>query len=261
MTLGVMCAGQSTASTIYAGSGASITAYDLDTNTQSSFSSGYDAVALAVSGDTLYAGSGASIISYDLLTGAQSSFSSGYDAVALAVSGDTLYAGSGASIISYNLLTGAQSSFSGFNAVALTVSGDTLYAGSGESIISYNLLTGGQSSFSGFDATAIAVLGDNTIVASNGAYLERFAQDGTDLGTYSLFSNIAGLAVASDGELYYGDGNKIYRYEGPSVAEFISGYDAVTLAVYTSAVPVPAASWLFGSGLIGLIGVARRKKA
>ena len=28
-----------------------------------------------------------------------------------------------------------------------------------------------------------------------------------------------------------------------------------------SAVPVPAATWLFGSGLIGLIGLARRKKA
>ena len=29
--------------------------------------------------------------------------------------------------------------------------------------------------------------------------------------------------------------------------------------VRTSVVPVPAAVWLFGSGLIGLIGVARRK--
>ena len=29
----------------------------------------------------------------------------------------------------------------------------------------------------------------------------------------------------------------------------------------TSVVPVPAAVWLFGSGLVGLIGVARRKKA
>ena len=28
-----------------------------------------------------------------------------------------------------------------------------------------------------------------------------------------------------------------------------------------AAVPVPAAAWLFGSGLLGLIGVARRKKA
>lgn len=31
--------------------------------------------------------------------------------------------------------------------------------------------------------------------------------------------------------------------------------------VNTTVVPVPAAVWLFGSGLIGLIGVARRKKA
>lgn len=29
----------------------------------------------------------------------------------------------------------------------------------------------------------------------------------------------------------------------------------------TSAVPVPAAVWLFGSGLIGMIGIARRKKS
>ena len=28
-----------------------------------------------------------------------------------------------------------------------------------------------------------------------------------------------------------------------------------------SAVPIPAAVWLFGSGLIGLIGIAKRKKA
>ncbi len=32
-------------------------------------------------------------------------------------------------------------------------------------------------------------------------------------------------------------------------------------SAYISAVPVPAAVWLFGSGLLGLIGVARRKKS
>ena len=31
--------------------------------------------------------------------------------------------------------------------------------------------------------------------------------------------------------------------------------------ISVSAVPIPAAVWLFGSGLIGLIGIARRKKA
>ena len=35
-----------------------------------------------------------------------------------------------------------------------------------------------------------------------------------------------------------------------------------TVPLFTvTAVPVPAAIWLFGSGLLGLVGVARRKKA
>lgn len=34
-----------------------------------------------------------------------------------------------------------------------------------------------------------------------------------------------------------------------------------SLEVTISAVPIPAAAWLFGSGLLGLIGVVRRKKA
>lgn len=38
----------------------------------------------------------------------------------------------------------------------------------------------------------------------------------------------------------------------------VSGY---TQATSVSAVPVPAAAWLFGSGLLGLMGVARRKAA
>ncbi len=37
--------------------------------------------------------------------------------------------------------------------------------------------------------------------------------------------------------------------------------DGSVLAVDVRVVPVPAAVWLFGSGLIGLVGIARRKKA
>jgi hypothetical protein len=33
------------------------------------------------------------------------------------------------------------------------------------------------------------------------------------------------------------------------------------LPLELTAIPVPAAVWLFGSGLLGLIGVARRRKA
>ena len=41
--------------------------------------------------------------------------------------------------------------------------------------------------------------------------------------------------------------------------EFFDGVNI--LEVDVQVVPVPAAVWLFGSGLIGLIGVARRKAA
>jgi len=34
-----------------------------------------------------------------------------------------------------------------------------------------------------------------------------------------------------------------------------------TFLVNTSPVPLPAGVWLFGSGLLGLIGIARRKKS
>lgn len=36
-------------------------------------------------------------------------------------------------------------------------------------------------------------------------------------------------------------------------------YERVTPAVVPPAVPVPAAAWLLGSGLLGLVGVARRR--
>ena len=36
---------------------------------------------------------------------------------------------------------------------------------------------------------------------------------------------------------------------------------SIQLVGSASTVPVPAAVWLFGSGLVGLLGVARRKKA
>ena len=44
-------------------------------------------------------------------------------------------------------------------------------------------------------------------------------------------------------------------------ANCVSNYfvDNVSIKADVSAVPVPAAVWLFGSGLLGLIGVARRK--
>jgi len=52
-----------------------------------------------------------------------------------------------------------------------------------------------------------------------------------------------------------GDTNIIYTTDEASIV------NGVALVREVSAVPVPAAVWLFGSGLLGLIGVARRKKS
>ena len=44
-------------------------------------------------------------------------------------------------------------------------------------------------------------------------------------------------------------------------AEAVSGAADFSLDFNVAAVPIPAAAWLFGSGLLGLVGIARRKKA
>jgi hypothetical protein len=40
----------------------------------------------------------------------------------------------------------------------------------------------------------------------------------------------------------------------------LSGFDGAVTGFQLTQIPLPAALWLFGSGLIGLIGIARRKK-
>ena len=40
-----------------------------------------------------------------------------------------------------------------------------------------------------------------------------------------------------------------------------NGWNIEAVAIDVQTVPVPAAVWLFGSGLLGLIGMARRKQA
>ena len=42
---------------------------------------------------------------------------------------------------------------------------------------------------------------------------------------------------------------------------FEYGYTESTQTVSAAVVPIPAAVWLFGSGLLGLVGIARHKKA
>jgi hypothetical protein len=60
--------------------------------------------------------------------------------------------------------------------------------------------------------------------------------------------------VDSDADPFSGLSDLIY-ISGPGDVR-----DDVDAGMYRTVVPVPAAVWLFGSGLLGLFGVARRKK-
>ncbi len=66
------------------------------------------------------------------------------------------------------------------------------------------------------------------------------------------------LVLAAIGGLDGGSAfiNDPLTFQLPSGVTFTSASGST----YVSAVPLPAAAWLFGSGLLGLVGVARRKK-
>ena len=86
---------------------------------------------------------------------------------------------------------------------------------------------------------------------SNGvgeALSSRFMGDSGTNGVYVGYAGSAGME---------------WLNQTSDLAQFNHSLYALSseLVVPPSAVPVPAAVWLFGSGLIGLIGIARRKKA
>ena len=51
------------------------------------------------------------------------------------------------------------------------------------------------------------------------------------------------------------------RENAPVIPAVVPDYTFPGSNFGQAAVPVPAAAWLFGSGLLGLVGIARRKKA
>jgi len=72
------------------------------------------------------------------------------------------------------------------------------------------------------------------------------------LGTFTVDLDTANVATANlDLSV-----NTFWGF--PSVTQGLATLENATLDV--TAVPIPAAVWLFGSGLLGLVGVARRKK-
>ena len=117
-----------------------------------------------------------------------------------------------------------------------------------------------------------------------------WTQDEFGLGTLTVIdaSNTSGTWSLTGGgtPLFFVDkydgGYDIFTYMGPGTDPFSDSWDgtlrgsigaqcepdgAINCKATTShisvygVVPVPAAVWLFGSGLLGLVGIARRKKS
>ena len=84
-------------------------------------------------------------------------------------------------------------------------------------------------------------------------------------GSLNGFANASGLAGTSAGNLgTLGAWSFNYSNTGAPNPHVVSGtwmLDAEAGSLTYSAVPVPAAAWLFGSALVGLAGIGRRRKA
>jgi len=161
------------------------------------------------------------------------------------VGGDVVFAGSGSldtsawfELVPITLQTGVNASesiFAGPPATTRLYEFPTNFAGPTS--------IGPGTTFNGYDAGTGDVTGlrfvDQNLYTPNG-YVSGAALQGTSTLNSTTFANI-GLTPGTY-EWTWGSG---------------ASADSYTLNV--GAVPIPAAAWLFGSGLLGLVGVARRK--
>lgn len=128
-----------------------------------------------------------------------------------------------------------------------------------------NTYEGGSLNFNfSFEAmTAATVLGGTTIDDFAGAAVLVFDDLGFDY--VDIFTEVS-IDGADNPPLLTGNfGFELLDADVNTISAFVDSYGAISatgseVPPPPSAVPVPAAVWLFGSGLLGLVGVARRKQ-
>ncbi len=129
------------------------------------------------------------------------------------------------------------------------------------------------------DATAFAIVteGDpvdipdeSFVLTSTGVF---DSGSGLFSGTFTVgsllsgtFDNLFVLSLGGSdgqfaGDVTYTGGSLMGSFTGGSLEGAFSESSVVAKLGPVAVVPVPAAVWLFGSGLLGLVGIARRKQA
>ena len=97
----------------------------------------------------------------------------------------------------------------------------------------------------------------------NSSDILRYDTAGNSLGSFTSLSSTVDLEVVGN-EVWEPVANLIYRYD--TSGNFLSsintsGSNTVLQVVEVAPVPIPPALYLFGTGFLGLVGMARRKKA
>ena len=158
--------------------------------------------------------------------------------------------------VEYNVFgtleSGTPSGFGGFNLVR-TITGADFYAQG--SSLSFEIAAGADLS-NGLQVSEL--VGSDPIFVFNGREVDTgryhpalFQLNSNGTGSIRNSNNTGGVNQSS-GEVVNVDFGE----------EYITNltFDPSQLTI-SAAVPVPGAMWLFGSGLLGLVGIARRKKA
>ena len=152
--------------------------------------------------------------------------------------------------------------------VSGTVNASTIFAPTdGDVNFLFSTLTPGTQ-LAMFDDSDTSFAGSNLAIpvpqtvdfTSGGINAGDFTATNEALATLNLTgSDWFRLAISTDaGTSWSGDTSIIFLGANSYTVNFSDGS---VLEVDVKVIPVPAAVWLFGSGLLGLVGITRRKKA